>query len=369
MRACKIIYCNLKKLSHHLISKLLVIIKPYQTLLMKLLISFAVAVLVYAIVLPGCMKKVATIQPENSDIPPDIINQIKADGFSTRNIQKVKDGYLVEGDILLTENEIAHMPKVKSLNVGNVEQYRTNNLIQNRPRILTVSIDPGFPPIYSTATDEALVRYSIGLDISFLRVNGAADINIVPVNLLPNPDGTITLGASGFPDANGEPFHTIQLNINALALGNNPEQNYCATTIAHEMGHCIGFRHTDYFNRASCGGIFPTEGDGGVGAWYITGTFGNVDPDSWMLACNIGGINRPFDQCDVAALQFLYGSCIGGEGQKRIDGYCETGNRVNTNCEFMYQWNEYDCTYHYEWSDGTISQDYHEWNVNPCLFE
>ncbi len=49
--------------------------------------------------------------------------------------------------------------------------------------------------------------------------------------------------------------------------------NGLATTIAHEMGHCIGMRHTDYMDRSySCGGVPDNEGDGGVGANHIPGT-------------------------------------------------------------------------------------------------
>lgn len=39
------------------------------------------------------------------------------------------------------------------------------------------------------------------------------------------------------------------------------------------MGHCIGFRHTDYMNRSySCRGSAVNEGSAGVGAVYIPGT-------------------------------------------------------------------------------------------------
>ena len=38
------------------------------------------------------------------------------------------------------------------------------------------------------------------------------------------------------------------------------------------MGHCIGFRHTDYMNRAySCGGSPANEGASSVGAILIPG--------------------------------------------------------------------------------------------------
>ena len=82
-----------------------------------------------------------------------------------------------------------------------------------------------------------------------------------------------------------------------------------ATIIAHEMGHCIGFRHTDYFDRSiSCGGGTSNEGDGGVGANHIPGTPTGADLQgngSWMLACTDGS-NRDFTNADVTALNYLY---------------------------------------------------------------
>jgi hypothetical protein len=76
--------------------------------------------------------------------------------------------------------------------------------------------------------------------------------------------------------------------------------------MAHEMGHCIGFRHTDYMNRAySCGGSTYNEGSAGVGAIHIPGTPTGPSASSWMLACSNGG-NRPFTSADRTALNYLY---------------------------------------------------------------
>ena len=83
-----------------------------------------------------------------------------------------------------------------------------------------------------------------------------------------------------------------------------------ATIMAHEMGHCIGFRHTDFYDRSiSCGGGLSNEGDAGIGANHIPGTpnVGEVSASrrSWMLACTDGS-NRPFNNDDKTALSYLY---------------------------------------------------------------
>ncbi len=81
-----------------------------------------------------------------------------------------------------------------------------------------------------------------------------------------------------------------------------------ATIIGHEMGHCIGFRHTDYFDRSiSCGGSADNEGASTVGAVHIPGTptGATLSAKSWMLACTDGS-DRPFNNDDKTALDFLY---------------------------------------------------------------
>nr|MCU0383478.1 zinc-dependent metalloprotease [Cyclobacteriaceae bacterium] len=83
--------------------------------------------------------------------------------------------------------------------------------------------------------------------------------------------------------------------------------NKSSTILAHEIGHCIGFRHTDYMDRSySCGGATANEGASTVGAILIPGTPSGPDAGSFMLACIGNGQNRPFNNNDKTALAFLY---------------------------------------------------------------
>ena len=96
------------------------------------------------------------------------------------------------------------------------------------------------------------------------------------------------------------------MNTNVQAYGANPNEFYITSVLQHEMGHCIGFRHTDYFNRAlSCGGSKSNERAGTIGAILIPGTPSGFDSESFMLACS-AGTDRTFNPNDKIALNYLY---------------------------------------------------------------
>lgn len=170
-------------------------------------------------------------------------------------------------------------------------------------KFITVSIDANrFSAIYASALDVAIARYNAqGLQLTFQRVASGANIAITRGN------GSY-LASAGFPTAGGAPFNEIKVNSRAIGDGTSATFiNYVATILAHEIGHCIGFRHTDYANRAfSCGGAPTNEGASTVGAVLIPGTPSGPDAGSWTLACVGANQNRPFNGNDVTALNFLY---------------------------------------------------------------
>jgi hypothetical protein len=263
----------------------------------------------------GCNKK-ADVSTTNNELNTDELSLIKAAGFNTGGAIRAEGKYLIEGDILLSGDELRVIAGSNNndpeLIIANEEHYRTTNLVRGLPRTLRIGLTSGFSTKFSNALDIAVSRYNNeGLLIRFQRVfSGTADIVISSFNQGPNPDGTITLGqAAGFPTSSGNPASGFSLNVNSRALGSSSATtNYIATVMAHEVGHCIGFRHTDYMNRSfSCGGRAINEGSAGVGAILIPGTPSGPDANSWMLACSGGfGTNRPFTANDRIALNRIY---------------------------------------------------------------
>jgi Dual-action HEIGH metallo-peptidase len=247
----------------------------------------------------------------NADVAPDGISaetkaKISTLGFSSSNVQKTDDGYLVEGDIELTDELLNSTPNQSLIRIANNEQYRTTNLVTGLPRVVKVIVS-NLGTAFVQGTDLAIARYNaLGLKITFQRItSGSANITIKGFNQGPS-GGYITLGSSGFPTNAGNPYSTVKMNTNQYAYGSNPDVNYVGSVIQHEIGHCIGMRHTDYYDRSySCGGAVSNEGASTVGAVLIPGTPSTANAGSWMLACSNGG-DRTFNSNDVIGLNYLY---------------------------------------------------------------
>jgi hypothetical protein len=190
------------------------------------------------------------------------------------------------------------------------EQYSTNNLVIGT-RVITMYAEEGGRDGYSAGMiaglDEAIIRYNaMNLVISFQRIT-TNNADITMTRLRKGDERRGILGSAGFPTASGDPFNEIKMS-GILESSYGLSTDGIATIIAHEMGHCVGFRHTDYFDRSiSCGGGTSNEGDGGVGANHIPGTptGASAAAASWMLSCTDGS-NRPFNNDDQTALNFLY---------------------------------------------------------------
>jgi len=252
----------------------------------------------------SCEQQEDAVKPEQGEVSQEILNQLNAIGFNTVDfeVKKLENGYIVEKDILLTRDQIMSMAPASD--VPSVEHYSTDNLVTGTPRTINVYVN--MPQKYKDATDIALDRYNDeGLNLTFQQVSSSSNADIV---IKASPWYYYwfgILGSAGFPTAGGDPHNQILMtrqyydgvsNINGLA-----------TTIAHEMGHCIGFRHTDFMDRSySCGGSADNEGDGGVGANHISGTPTGPDANSWMLACGSPEGDRPFTNNDKTALGNLY---------------------------------------------------------------
>ncbi len=232
----------------------------------------------------------------------DIKQKINHLGFGADDAFATEGGYIVEGDIFLTDKDLnSASPGTPNLFIGSEEQYNTFNLVTGLPRTIVITTSGNnITTRLSDGINATIARYNAeNLGITFQRggTNGGGNINVRVVNT-----GQY-IASAGFPSG-GNPYPEVKYakNYTNYSLG------FVTTVIAHEVGHCIGYRHTDYMNRSFSCGAGGNEGQetNGVGAVHIPGTPTGPDPNSWMLACLSSTTDRPFNANDKVALNYLY---------------------------------------------------------------
>ena len=141
----------------------------------KTIFTLTAVVAVCIVTLFACRKNV---KPDsNSVVSDEALAKIYNLGFSNKDvIPDGKGNYLVEGDILLSEEDLNAKADVSLLRVAGEEQYRTTNLVTGLPRNITVSMSSALST-WSTALNTCISRYNaLGLRITFTRVTSGGNI-------------------------------------------------------------------------------------------------------------------------------------------------------------------------------------------------
>ena len=185
-------------------------------------------------------------------------------------------------------------------NPARQEQYRTTNLVSTS--VTKICVIP-------TADFNSYSRLSAGLDLAIENYNSQGLSFTMARGSAPDCSATIsarttsgTGGSAGFPKG-GKPYGTINIGTGL--------QNYSADVnehvITHELGHCIGFRHSDYYDRSISCGSGGNEGASGVGAIHIPGTPTTATRGgSVMNSCFGSNESGEWSSSDRTALNYLY---------------------------------------------------------------
>lgn len=225
----------------------------------------------------------------------EIINNLVQAGYPAQDIMVVDGRVYVQNDAHVTLQASREMIQV----TGTKEQYRTTNLV-TAPKKICIIPTTTFNSYsrLSQGLDLAIENYnSLGLTITFAR--GSA--NDCTANIAAKTTTGVG-GSSGFPSG-GNPYGTINIGTGLQSYSVDVNEH----VITHEIGHTIGFRHTDYYNRSISCGTGGNEGSAGVGAILIPGTPATAKVGgSVMNACFRSTENGEFTNDDKVALNYLY---------------------------------------------------------------
>src|SRR5687768_11042373 len=139
---------------------------------MRKLVTISFVFTVSLFVFNSCKKEVK--QDAVATVSKSVTDKISKLGFSARDVVVHEDGYLVEGDIIITPQDLDAIPDVQFLRVGEEEQYRTYNVVSvsGSQRTITLSLSSRLPASYVSALDLAISRYNaLNLAIRFQRVS------------------------------------------------------------------------------------------------------------------------------------------------------------------------------------------------------
>jgi len=241
----------------------------------------------------------------------EICNHVKQVDIDLDNLEVIDfefpDGtseqrFLIEDDVAITRAALEQLKEDRS---NGLRQYHTNNLVTS-PRVIRIigftgGGGYGLSDVMQLGLNWAVTNYrmlNMDLTLELRFTNDLYNLGNHDIFIYRVVNGEVG-GIAEFPSG-GNPGKFIQIYDGM----DNYSVNVNEHVMTHEIGHCLGLRHTDWNTRVSCNEW--GEGAGTDGAVHIPGTPVGTDWNSVMLACFSSSTDGELGYYDKVALEELY---------------------------------------------------------------
>jgi hypothetical protein len=213
--------------------------------------------------LAACSDAPTGAAPESENAA--LARQVAALGFRADMIEDHGDYVLVEGDIYLSKTQLRAVPLLPGGDpMAPKLQYRTTNLVTSaNVRDVVVNVSGlASQPAWQTAARDAMTHWNgTGSNVQMTEGTSAVDITVATTCTSSN-----VAAYASFPSG-GNVGPTIYVNT-CFAYSTSSAQK--VHNMVHELGHTLGFRHSNYTQQGESAG---TEGAVHI---YGTPTSGNA---------------------------------------------------------------------------------------------
>jgi hypothetical protein len=167
-------------------------------------------------------------------------------GFEEKSIQETKDGFIVEGDIFFPKLDFWKNYTLTSAGQANGRHYRTSSLV-TRVTTIKVCFNANVPSSWKTAYRNAFTQWnSLNGKLKFVETTTQWPMYGIQIQYAylgwSNPYATTYYPVAGAPGSSSI------INSSIAILTNSNQKLY---TAIHELGHAIGFAHTDVSSGAT----------------------------------------------------------------------------------------------------------------------
>ncbi len=179
----------------------------------------------------------------NKHSDPEYIAMLRARGYANAEIRALSDGFIVEGDIFIPKSDLDKpQPAAKES-----QRQSGGNVSASKASWIKVQVHPSVAGWKTDVMQAINMWNAVQSAIRLIPVASGGDILVAADTATALPESRRNLasnvcGMSGFPSG-GDPYGYVSLNVDKSTVTDDERERI--DIIAHEIGHAIGFAHTN----------------------------------------------------------------------------------------------------------------------------